>query len=300
MYIFQKIEETTLNYTDARQAVGEFLLKERNHLNEYTVADIAEKTYTSKATVVRFAKAMGYSGWKEFITHYIIEVRQQVEIEGAVDYNFPIGESDDFNILTNNLKNLQIDTIHETIDMMNEQIIRKAVSIISNSKRVVIFADSPNIYFAKVFRRKMNSIGKHIEIATSGETGYTAMALRKEDCAIIVSYSGNNPSRFPTDKIEILNNNKVSLIGITSAGDNYIRNEIDCIISFASRERLYSKIGNFSTEESLNYIFNVLFLMIFQNDYENNMRLKINNSKKLEKSRHSSYSNMKEFEIHEN
>ena len=65
MFLFQKIEETMMRYTDARHAVGEFILQEQDKLYQYTVTEIAEKTFTSKATVVRFAKAMGYDGWKE-------------------------------------------------------------------------------------------------------------------------------------------------------------------------------------------------------------------------------------------
>ncbi len=51
MFLFQKIEETTLRYTDARHAVGEFIIQEWKNLHQYTIADIAERTFTSKATV---------------------------------------------------------------------------------------------------------------------------------------------------------------------------------------------------------------------------------------------------------
>lgn len=62
MFLFQKIEETMMKYSDARHAVGEFIIREQGKVHEYTIGEIAERTYTSKATVVRFAKAMGYDG----------------------------------------------------------------------------------------------------------------------------------------------------------------------------------------------------------------------------------------------
>lgn len=43
--------------------------------------EIAEKTYTSKATVIRFAKAMGYDGWKEFMKDYIAEIQYRKNFE---------------------------------------------------------------------------------------------------------------------------------------------------------------------------------------------------------------------------
>lgn len=77
MFLFQRIEETMMRYTDARHAVGEFIIQEQGNAYKYTISEIAERTYTSKATVVRFAKSMGYDGWKEFMKDYIAEVHYQ-------------------------------------------------------------------------------------------------------------------------------------------------------------------------------------------------------------------------------
>ncbi len=67
MYLFQRIEEVMVQYQDARHTVAEFVLREQENLYKYTINDIAEATFTSKATVTRFAKVLGYQGWKDFI-----------------------------------------------------------------------------------------------------------------------------------------------------------------------------------------------------------------------------------------
>ncbi len=94
MFLFQKIEETTMKYTDARHAVGEFIIKEQGNIYKYTISEIAEKTFTSKATVVRFAKSMGYEGWKEFMKDYVTEIQYQNAHKGDIDFNFPFDEND--------------------------------------------------------------------------------------------------------------------------------------------------------------------------------------------------------------
>lgn len=58
LFLLQKIEELMMNHHDARYAVGEFVLHEQTNLHHYTISQIAEYTYTSKATVVRFAKTV--------------------------------------------------------------------------------------------------------------------------------------------------------------------------------------------------------------------------------------------------
>ena len=285
MFLFQKIEETMMKYSDARHAVGEFVVREQEELYKYTISEIAERTYTSKATVVRFAQAMGYDGWKEFMKDYIEEVRYKKAHENGIDYNFPFKENDDTDTIIDNLKKLQIETINETADLLDQKMIDLAVSYIEKAHNVVIFGASPNSYMGELFKRKLFTIGKMATVAINGETGIIAASLTPDDCAVVISYSGNNPEKDPIDKITVLKNHKVPIIGITSGGNNYMRENLDCIFTMTSRERLLTKISNFSTEESINFIFNVIYSCLFAKDYRKNKNFKIYNSRLLEQGR---------------
>ena len=41
MYLFQRIEEMTIEYQDARSVIAEFLLNEKAHLYQYTMDEVA-------------------------------------------------------------------------------------------------------------------------------------------------------------------------------------------------------------------------------------------------------------------
>ena len=75
-----------------------------------------------------------------------------------------------------------------------------AAERIIKGKNVVIFSRSPNSYYAGAFARKLCSIGYLARTAAIGEMGLISAALGKEDCAIIISYSGNNPMKEPIDR----------------------------------------------------------------------------------------------------
>lgn len=295
MFLFQKVEETMMRYTDARHAVGEFILREPEQLYQYTVTEIAEKTYTSKATVVRFAKAMGYDGWKEFMKDYIAEVKYQKAHKSTVDFNMPFQQDDSVDTIVENVKKLQMETIRETADLLNKEALNRATDYLDKARHVEIFCNSPNTYSGELFKRKLITIGKSANVAASGETGIVAASLGPQDCALIISYSGNSVSQNPVNRIGILKKNHVPIIGITSGGDNYIRKNLDCVLTMSSRERLYSKIANYSTEESLNYILNVLFSCCFARHYKQNLDYKIQNSRLLEHERITMMKAMKEM-----
>lgn len=294
MFLFQKIEEIMMEYSDARHAVGEFIIRERDEIYKYTVGEVAERTFTSKATVVRFAKAMGYDGWKEFMKDYVAEIQYRKMHENDIDYNFPFNENSSLAEILDRVETMQIETIRETKDLIHNDMLVKAAERIINARNIVIFSMSPNNYHAGSFARKLCSIGYLARTAAAGEEGLISAALGEKDCAIIISYSGNNQTKNPISKIKILKSNHVPMIGITSGGDNYIRKHIDCVLTMVSKERLYTKIANYSTEASLGFILDCLFSVIFAKNYRNNKNFKLLNSRILEQERYTQIHEMQD------
>lgn len=283
-----------MEYHDARYAVEEFVLHEQSNLHKYTINQIAEYSYTSKATVVRFAKTLGFDGWKEFMKAFISEMKYLEQHKADADVNYPFDAKSSVNEIIDSIKKVQIESIQDSADLLDVEMLEKAVHYLIKAKHIIIFGLSPNIFIGELFRRKMITIKKQVDIAKLGEMGIISNTLTEDDCAIMISYSGNNEHAEPMCYIPTLLENKVSVIGITSGGDNYMRKELDCVLTMSSKERLYTKISNFATEESLQYIFNVLFSCYFAKHYQDNNLYKLQNSKILESSRWAVLKSMKD------
>lgn len=294
LFLLQKIEELMMNHHDARYAVGEFVLHEQTNLHHYTISQIAEYTYTSKATVVRFAKTLGFDGWKEFMKAFISEMKYLEQHQGDVDANYPFDAKNTTKEIIDRLKKVQIESIQDSADLMETAIIEKAVQYLLKARHVVIFGLSPNVFLGELFRRKMITIGKQIDIAKLGEMGIISHTLTEEDCAIVVSYSGNNESAEPMCYLPSLLERKVLIIGITGGGDNYMRRSLNCVLTMSSKERLYTKISNFATEESLQFIFNILFSCYFAKNFQDNNKFKLQHAKELEVQRVAVLNSMKD------
>jgi len=295
MYLFQQIEEITLVYRDTRKNIAEFVLKEKDKVLKMSMQEIADYNYTSKATLVRFAKTLGFSGWREFVRAFMEESVYQETHYTSTDPNLPFTENNSVSEIIHNISSLHMESILDTIDILDSVVVEQAVDKLKSANRIAVFGMNPNSFFADIFKWKMLSIGRPIIVAKAGEAGMTARALDSEDCAIIISYSGNNLQKEPVMQLQLLLQNHVKLIGITGGGNNFIRKHVDCIFTITSRERLYSKISNFSTEESILVILNVLFSCYFARDYQKNLKYKIENSRVLETSREASLLDMKEY-----
>lgn len=287
MYLFQKIEELTSMYHDARKNIGEFILNQDIDLTNYSMKEIAQMTYTSKTTLVRFAKTLGFSGWNDFMKAYVKESLYQEKYKFSIDVNQPFQKNDTIDEMLQNIAQLEIETIEKTKDLVDPQVLKQAVDYLLNASRIVVFCANNNIHLASLFKNKMLAIEKNVVVAQDGDATFWSTLLNEFDCAIIISYSGNNEYRDPECYIQRLKERNVKVIGITSEGDNYIHNHVDCLFTMASQEKLYSKIASFSTEQSVMYILNIIFSYYFMNDYDNNYLKRIHKSRTYENDRKS-------------
>ncbi len=296
MDLTQKIEEQTMLYgSDSRRAIGEFVLQEKTHISRYSVQQIADRTYTSKAALVRFAKALGFSGWKEFVKAYVEEQHYQESHYSDIDPNFPFASGDSAGDIMRQMASLQVESLLDTADLMDEANLTAAVKLISRSKRIGLFSMLPNTLLGELFQRRMLTIGRVVEIPSlGGDQGLLADTFGPEDCAILISYSGNSIAREPASLVSDLEQNGVPIIAITSSGDNLLRRHAAYTFSISSRERLYSKISTFATETSILYILNVLFSCYFEQNYEENLDTKLKKARRLEASRVSYISELRE------
>ncbi|OTN76369.1 hypothetical protein A5886_001446 [Enterococcus sp. 8G7_MSG3316] len=297
VYLFQKIEEAAVRYNDARKNIGDFLLLKKSKIRDYSMQQIAEQTYTSKTTLFRYAQSMGYSGWKEFLQDFLEEANYTENHYSEVDPNLPFMPNDTTESIVKKITKIQIESLEETADQIDTYALDKATSMILSSRYIVLFGISPNNLLGRVLKRKMESIGIIMSVASVDESGMVSAALKEGDCAVIVSYSGNNDLREPMKYIKPLKDRGVNLIGITGGGNNYIRQNIDCVLTISSRERLYSKISNFTSEESIMHIFNLLYACCFAQNFDENYTHKVQNSQELEYRRNASLYSMREGEF---
>lgn len=295
MTLAQRVEELVIaSGTDSKRIIGEFVLQKKSRICDFTTQQIAKETYTSKSALVRFAKTLGFSGWSEFAREYASEQHYQETHYTDVDPNLPFHEDSSTKDIISLMCSLQMESLMDTADLISPQTIDRIVSLMERSKRIGLFGMSPNSLLGELFRRRMLTIGRNVEIPALGDNGLLASSLDSSDCAIIISYSGNSRTCEPLNTLRFLEPNGVPVIGITSRGTNYLRQHAAYTLSISSQEKLFSKISTFATETSINYLLNVLFSVYFARNYEKNLADKVEKGKILEYQRFSHLSELKE------
>lgn len=153
-----------------------------------TASKLGETVGVSEPTVVRFANALGFSGYPKFqdALQELIKTKlttvERVEMANR-DY------STDSKILENVLK-ADIDNIKETLDTLEEKSYEKAVNTIISAKKLYIMGLRSSIYVAKYLGYYLNYILDDVIIVRMdmGEPVEQMIKLGEGDVLIVISF----------------------------------------------------------------------------------------------------------------
>ena len=291
MLIRDKLERTV--FPPSEQVIVEYLLKEQLNIEPKSTSQIAKETFSSKSTIVKMAKRLKFSGWREFKTAYLEELRYLARQQATVDANYPFHEHDHYMAIAQKLARLEQEAIEETLSLLQYQTLQQVVQLLSQAPAIHVFAVSNNLLITQEFRYNMERIKKRVYVhAVQGEGMYAATLMEPQECALVISYSGETESLLTN--IKILKKRGIPIILITSVGDNSMVRLANHVLRISTRERLYSKIATFANDSAITYLLDVLYGCVFQQKYQANADLRRQTSQIFELRRQSEVEWLKE------
>ena len=271
MLIREKLEY--YHFSTSEEQVVEFLLEHISEIDKLSIKDIAKQCFTVPSTLVRISHKMGYEGWKELKNVLLQEERYLQEHFTNIDANQPFERTDSIMTIANKLAILKKETIDDTLSLVHHDHLQNAIKILNRSQTIHIFSISHNPMLTQKFQYDMERIHKHVIIHhIQNDFIYHAHLLENNDCGLFISYTGE--TQVINETIKVLKDKKIPIIALTSIGDNIMSKSVDCILRITTREKLYSKIASYSTDESIIYLLELLYSCLFQLNYTKNLEEK--------------------------
>ncbi|MDI9218341.1 MurR/RpiR family transcriptional regulator [Clostridium tertium] len=153
-----------------------FCMKHANDIKSIKINDLAENTYTSPASIVRFCKKLGFSGFAEFKASFVLNIKNTEET-----FN---------NHFNENSPNLFKD-INKSIELINEDILEEILYLLHNANRIEFFGEGSSRIVCSEVAKKFRTIGKTAFNYDDSSMMYIAAAsLTSNDLIFAVSMSG--------------------------------------------------------------------------------------------------------------
>lgn len=217
----------------AEQKVAQYVLDHGADVLSCTVTELAEKSGVSDATVVRFSRSVGYKGFQDLKIHLAQDTIQPVQRPST-----SFSEGDNVEELVAKVVQSEIETLEETLTILNMKDVEEISRIILARRRVVFFGTGGSILVAQDAMHKFLKIGVKsvVQMDTDIQKMESAL-LTAEDAAIGISHSGSN-----SHVIECLKNAKArgaATIGLTTVGKSPMQRVCDYTVMTATKELVF-------------------------------------------------------------
>ena len=252
--LFTKIKALYPEMTKAEQDIADFIISNSEEIYTLKIQDLAKKSDVSLPTVFRFAKRLGYRGYKDFKIELIRDI--------GVSFHISTEGMDEGSVegITNTIFEKEIKNLQETLSNINYNEIKNAVDAIKGAKRLVFFAVSSSLPVAFDFYWKFTFAGfscfYNSDIYTQR---IVASQCTKNDTVIGISFSGRSAETVHC--LKTAKQNGAKTICVTTFIESPVTLYSDIKLFTAPVRSIYQKV-DLPSKISQTAILDVLYLLV--------------------------------------
>lgn len=252
-YLENVIQASYPTLTKKEENIANYLLEYSEEAKEQSISEIAEICHVAESTVFLFAKKIGLSGFKE-LTVLLSNSSKKIIFEGIY------GE-DSIQTITKKVVESATQSITDAASLIDFEELNGAVNLLTESKKVVFFALGGSAPIAldayhKFLRSPLDveyNMDYHMQLLKAGK-------LSKDNCAVIISHSGENSDILRISKI--LKENNVPTIVISSFTNTSLTKLADFTFIAPSEELKYNNVGIYTRRMAQLLIIDILFTLV--------------------------------------
>ncbi len=209
MDFYNQIAENTHLLNKSDNEILSYCIRNNKRISEMKVQQVADELYTSPASVIRFCKKLGFSGFSEFKAALKVELSQNGKEEKKAYH------STDF-----------LRDVHKTIQLIQEETIDWLLEKIHNSRRVEFYAAGSSRTVAAEFVKRLQVIGKPaFWYDDSSLMNISAKQMTGEDLVIVISVSGE--TSLVIAAANMAKSRGATIVSVTNLGSNTLSDMAD-------------------------------------------------------------------------
>ena len=215
------IEANYDRFTSVEKITADFFISNTKKM-DFSAKEMAKRLHVSEASLSRFAKKMGYGGYREFIYHY------QPSIRTSISY---VGEQ------YTEVLNAYQELLNKTYNLIDEAQIERIVKYLLEKRRIFVYGFGGSGLAAQECKLRFLRLGLDVEAITEFHELVMNEARVHEDCLVIgISLSG--ATREITDAMYEAADKKASTVYITSHNESGWQEKFDEVVLTAVKKNL--------------------------------------------------------------
>ncbi len=265
-----KVESIKGTLSAGEQRVAQYFLNNPQNVFHLPISKLASECEVSQVIWVRFCKALGYSGLKEFKKVLFNELNTAPK-DDTTSYDLThftdIKDHCGANEIAQTVMKSSVSAIQNTVQLMKFDALTEIAQRITKAPCVRLFGIGSSGIVAQDFAQKLQRIEKfafyfadfHLQLTS-------AVNMKKEDVAIFISNSGATTEI--KELFDIAKKSGCTTISLTKYGSNSIADGADFNL-FTSSPEIYHRSGAMSSRIAQLAVLDILFTCIANSDYNN-------------------------------
>lgn len=215
------IESVYDTLTDSEKIAADFFIS-NPQTDDFSANNIANELHISVASLTRFAKKCGYSGYRQFRYEYLANASTQANIQRE---------------LTKKVLSDYEEILSKTYSLIDEQQIETIIDMLVSAEKVFFYGIGSSGLVAEEMKSRFMRIGLFCDAFTDPDLMKMNSALVDENCLVIaLSISSNSPGL--NISLEQAYKNQAKTILFTANNKEEIRKYCDQVILVATSKNL--------------------------------------------------------------
>lgn len=235
-------------YTKAEKKIVDAIINDTDFVISHSVTDFAQAISVSTASIVRFCKKAGLSGYPEL----------RLELAKYTKDNIKAGDANDNDVMNaksvegvvSHVTNSTMQSIVCLRDLIDKKDIQKVVEAVLSSRNILIAGIGASSLAAQDLQQKLARIGIFSHFGQSEDFQFVQLvSMDERDLLILFSYSGNTTSI--RNLAENAKSRGIKTVAITKTGKNHLASIADIVLRVSSRESVLREGASVSRIEQL-------------------------------------------------
>ena len=204
-----------------------------------TINELAAECRTSVASVVRFCRAIGFSGYAPLRMALASELgKEAAQFPGLGTAGSEISEDDTLQEAVTKLASLELLAIEETVARLDFAVLEAAVDAIDRAERILLFGIGASQFVAEDLAHKLLRVGRNAHVLADPHEAVAATVLQTAP-TVAIGFSHAGQTLETVRFLETARANGAATIAVTSAKDSRLAHVADHALFTEVRESTF-------------------------------------------------------------
>lgn len=226
MGVIIKINTMKNQLTSIEKRIAEYILKDPEAIKNLNTYQVAKNCKTSQASIVRFAKKLGFKGFPDFKLSLSQDIGNRKAESHVNIIHEEIKPEDSFEIVGKKVAHANITAVNNTYEITDFKELENAVKVIAQADKIMVVGVGFSGIVAKDFYYKLLELGKHAIMENDTHTQLSCLSsMGKNDLLFVISHSGKTVQMY--DIAKVAKDRGIKIISMTSIVPNPISDLAD-------------------------------------------------------------------------